>query len=129
MERGNLGRWLLIAAGIFLFVQFGPNLFGGGQKQHQPIAPIEVASPTAPSVRAPETLCDLWGDRFHAKLTTRGASVKRFKLTKRGKVRRYRAGVAHLNSHKSRKRKRHLRHPVALEGGQVRMIKRLLGEA
>src|SRR5689334_20444092 len=81
MERGNLGRWLLIAAGIFLLVQFGPNLFGGGHKQQQPIAPIEAALPVVPAERAPETLCDLWGDRFHAQLTTRGASVKRFKLT------------------------------------------------
>jgi YidC/Oxa1 family membrane protein insertase len=81
MERGNLGRWLLIAAGIFLLIQFGPNLFGGGQKQRQPIAPIEAAIPVAPATRVPETLCDLWGDRFHAQLTTRGASVKHFKLT------------------------------------------------
>lgn len=81
MERGNLGRWLLIAAGIFLLVQFGPSLFGEGQKHGQPIAPIDAAPPAAPPNRAAETLCDLWGDRFHAQLTTKGASVKRFKLT------------------------------------------------
>src|SRR6266542_3836907 len=49
MERGNLGRWLLIAAGIFLFIRFGTNF-----------------------------LC---GERFHAQLTTRGASLKHYQLT------------------------------------------------
>jgi YidC/Oxa1 family membrane protein insertase len=81
MERGNLGRWLLIAAGIFLLIQFWPSLFGGGQKHGQPIAPIESTPSALPPTRAPETLCDLWGDRFHAQLTTRGASLKHFQLT------------------------------------------------
>jgi large subunit ribosomal protein L35 len=63
------------------------------------------------------------------KLKTNKSVRKRFKLTKKGKLRRYHAGVKHLNSHKTRKRKRHLRHPVIHEGKQVRTIKRLLGEA
>jgi large subunit ribosomal protein L35 len=63
------------------------------------------------------------------KLKTNKSVKKRFKLTKKGKLRRYRAGVAHLNSHKSRRRKRHLRHPVVHEGRQVRTVKRLLGGA
>jgi large subunit ribosomal protein L35 len=63
------------------------------------------------------------------KLKTNKSVRKRFKLTKKGKVRRFRAGVAHLNSHKTRKRKRHLRHPVVHGGRQVVMVKRLLGEA
>lgn len=63
------------------------------------------------------------------KIKTNKSVKKRFKVTKKGKVRRYQAGVAHLNSHKSRKRKRHLRHPVIHEGKQVRTILRLLGEA
>jgi len=63
------------------------------------------------------------------KIKTNKSVAKRFKLTKKGKVRRFRAGVGHLNSHKSRKRKRHLRHPLVHEGKQVRTIKRLLGQA
>ncbi len=63
------------------------------------------------------------------KIKTNKSVAKRFKITKKGKVRRYRAGVGHLNSHKSRKRKRHLRHPLVHEGKQVRTIKRLMGEA
>jgi len=63
------------------------------------------------------------------KMKTNKSVRKRFKLTKKGKVRRYKAGVGHLNSHKSRKRKRRLRHPVIHEGKQVRTVKRLLAEA
>lgn len=83
MERGSLGRWLLIAAGIFLFLRFGTGLLGGDSKSAHPVVPKDPGTPvTAPAqTRAPEQLCDLWGDRFHAQLTTRGASLKRFKLT------------------------------------------------
>ena len=63
------------------------------------------------------------------KLKTNKAVKKRFKVTKTGKVRRYRAGVKHLNSHMSRRRKAQLRHPVIHEGKQVRTVKRLLAEA
>ncbi len=63
------------------------------------------------------------------KLKTNKSVSKRFKITKRGKVRRYRAGTRHLNSHKPRKRKRRLRHPVIHEGKQVRTVKRLLALA
>ena len=63
------------------------------------------------------------------KLKTNKSVRKRFKITKKGKVRRYQAGVGHLNSQKTRKRKRHLRHPVIHTGRQVRTILRLLGEA
>jgi YidC/Oxa1 family membrane protein insertase len=79
MERGNLGRWLLIAAGIFLALQF--FFRGDDKKAHPPQAVRSTVAASAPATRAPETLCDLWGDRFHAQLTTRGASLKRYKLT------------------------------------------------
>ena len=63
------------------------------------------------------------------KIKTNKSAAKRFKLTKKGKVRRHRAGVGHLNSHKTRSRKRHLRHPMVHTGKQVRTITRLLGVA
>ncbi|HVY31112.1 MAG TPA: membrane protein insertase YidC [Polyangiaceae bacterium] len=82
MERGNLGRWLLIAVGIFLFLRFGTNMLGGGeQKARQPLGRADEAVPVVAATRAPETLCDLWGDRFHAQLSSRGASLKHFWLT------------------------------------------------
>ena len=62
------------------------------------------------------------------KIKTNKSVQKRFKITKKGKLRRYKAGIGHLNSHKTRKRKAHLRHPVIHTGKQVRTIKRLLGE-
>jgi large subunit ribosomal protein L35 len=43
------------------------------------------------------------------KQKTKKAIVKRFRKTKRGKVLFAHAGKSHLNSHKSRKRKRNLR--------------------
>ncbi len=81
MERGNLGRWLLIAAGIFLFIRFGTNFMGGDQKAPQPIAFANESAPVVATTRAPEALCDLWGDRFRAQLSTHGASLKHYQLT------------------------------------------------
>jgi YidC/Oxa1 family membrane protein insertase len=84
MERGNLGRWLLIAAGIFLLITVGRNMLGGDKKPkpHPAAAQQQAAAAArAPRPRGPEQLCDLWGERFHAQLTTRGASLKRFSLT------------------------------------------------
>jgi YidC/Oxa1 family membrane protein insertase len=80
MERGNFARWALLAIGLFLFLRFGTNVLGNNKKGSQPLALEEPATVQA-APRAPETLCDLWGDRFHAQLTTRGASLKHYKLT------------------------------------------------
>ena len=43
------------------------------------------------------------------KQKTHKASTKRFKVTAGGKLKRSQAGKKHLNSHKTGKRKRHLR--------------------
>jgi large subunit ribosomal protein L35 len=45
------------------------------------------------------------------KMKTHKASKKRFKVTATGKLKRSQAVKKHLNSHKSGKRKRHLRKP------------------
>jgi len=63
------------------------------------------------------------------KLKTNKSARKRFKITKKGKVRRHKAGTGHLLSHKTAKRKRNLRRPTLVVGRQVRAIKRLLGKA
>jgi large subunit ribosomal protein L35 len=55
--------------------------------------------------------------------------MKRFKLTKKGKVRRNKAFSQHLLSSKSAKRKRNLRKPGLVQGAQARTVKRLLGKA
>jgi YidC/Oxa1 family membrane protein insertase len=77
MDRGNIGRLLLLAAVAFLFMQFGPKLFGGGSSAHQPLLP---ENERAAEARPPEQTCDLWGPGFRAQLSSRGASVKHFAL-------------------------------------------------
>lgn len=63
------------------------------------------------------------------KIKTLPSVKKRFKLTKKGKVRRNKAYSQHLLSHKSAKRKRNLRQPAIVAGAQARTMKRLLGKA
>ena len=50
------------------------------------------------------------------KQKTHKGSKKRFKVSANGKLKRSQAGKKHLNSHKSGKRKRHLRGKVAETG-------------
>jgi len=77
MDRGNLGRWLLIAAGIFLIFTF-LNPFKSGSADKQPL-PAEVLK--AAEQRPPEKLCEIKNGDFRAVLSTRSASVKHFWLT------------------------------------------------
>ena len=46
------------------------------------------------------------------KMKTHKGSKKRFRVTASGKLKRRQAGKKHLLSHKTGKRKRHLRQPV-----------------
>jgi large subunit ribosomal protein L35 len=64
------------------------------------------------------------------KMKTHKASKKRFRVTASGKLKRAQAGKKHLNSHKTGKRKRHLRAKVA-EGGRLaqKYIKAMGGDA
>jgi ribosomal protein L35 len=58
------------------------------------------------------------------KLKTRKSIVKRFKLTKRGKVVPLgRANTSHIMSKMRAKRRRRLRHPVVVSSRQARMIR------
>jgi large subunit ribosomal protein L35 len=50
------------------------------------------------------------------KTKTHKGSRKRFKVSATGKLKRNQAGKKHLNSHKSGKRKRHLRGKIAEVG-------------
>ncbi|MFH1128155.1 MAG: 50S ribosomal protein L35 [Candidatus Omnitrophota bacterium] len=61
------------------------------------------------------------------KLKTRKGVAKRFKLTKKGKIKFFPGGKSHLNSSKLTKKKRHLRKMQGLKGGkEIKYIKRLL---
>ncbi|HBI43461.1 MAG TPA: 50S ribosomal protein L35 [Planctomycetales bacterium] len=52
------------------------------------------------------------------KMKTHKASKKRFRVTATGLLKRSQAGKKHLNSHKTGKRKRHLRASV-VDGGKL----------
>ena len=52
------------------------------------------------------------------KMKTHKASKKRFRVTASGKLKRSQAGKKHLNSHKTGKRKRHLRGNI-VDGGKL----------
>jgi len=60
------------------------------------------------------------------KQKTKSAARKRFKLTAKGKVRRYRAFKSHILTKKHPKRKRRLRQATLVSAADERRIKRLL---
>lgn len=60
------------------------------------------------------------------KLKTKKAVRKRFKITKKGKVKRSKSSRRHLLTGMSRKRKRKLRHSGIVSHGESRMLKRLM---
>jgi large subunit ribosomal protein L35 len=61
------------------------------------------------------------------KMKTHKASKKRFRVTATGKLKRRQAGKKHLLSHKSGKRKRHLREAVIGTRKIERTYVKLLG--
>ena len=60
------------------------------------------------------------------KLKTSRAAAKRFKITAKGKVKRRRAFLRHINSHKTRKQKRRLGKTALVDKANEKAIKRLL---
>jgi large subunit ribosomal protein L35 len=60
------------------------------------------------------------------KQKTKSAARKRFKLTGKRKVRRYRAFKSHILTKKHPKRKRRLRQATTVSAADERRIKRLL---
>ncbi len=77
MERGNLGRLAFIAVGLFLAFVVVPKWFHGSSSV-QPLRPEQLVSVAA--TRAPERFCDIWTDDFHAKLSSRSATLTHFEL-------------------------------------------------
>jgi large subunit ribosomal protein L35 len=60
------------------------------------------------------------------KQKTHSGAKKRFRVTRNGKVLHYSQGLNHILEKKSTKRKRRLRGPDVLTGGDARQVKRLL---
>jgi large subunit ribosomal protein L35 len=62
------------------------------------------------------------------KMKTHKSSVKRFRVSATGKLKRRQAGKKHLNSHKPTKRKRHLRGIVVETGRLGSKYVKMMGE-
>ncbi len=62
------------------------------------------------------------------KMKTNRSARKRYKLTKSGKVRRYRAFKSHMRQTKSPKRKRALRRPLIMFEGDARVAREMIGK-
>jgi large subunit ribosomal protein L35 len=60
------------------------------------------------------------------KLKTNKSAKKRFKLTKTGKLKRFKQGKRHLATGKSSNRKRKLSKPTLVEGQLLKIMKKLL---
>lgn len=60
------------------------------------------------------------------KLKTNKSAKKRFKLTKRGKLKRFKPGRRHLLTAKSSNRKRRLRKSALVQGMEKKITKKLL---
>lgn len=61
------------------------------------------------------------------KMKTHKGAAGRFEVTKKGKLKRRRAGHNHILEKKSPKRKRRLNSETLLDGSDERSVKRLLG--
>ena len=61
------------------------------------------------------------------KMKTHKGSKKRFRVTASGKLKRRQAGKKHLLSHKTGKRKRHLRESVAETGKMAAKYIKMMG--
>jgi large subunit ribosomal protein L35 len=60
------------------------------------------------------------------KLKTRKAAVKRFKITKSGKILRYKAGKKHILEHKSSKLKREMCSVAPVHKTDIKRVKGML---
>lgn len=61
-----------------------------------------------------------------AKLKTKKAAAKRFKLTGTGKLKRSKAYRRHILTKKSPKTKRNLRKPTTVDAANVKVMKKIL---
>ncbi len=60
------------------------------------------------------------------KIKTHRGAAKRFRKTKKGKIKRSRAYKGHILTSKKKKRKRHLRQSTLTTNTEAKMIKKLL---
>lgn len=99
MDRSTIVRWIVIAAGIFLFVRYGlPKITGKSDSERPTLAaeqytdapgfdpdvvdPPKKGEPAGARKAPPRAArCTIHGDRFEAELSARGAAIVHYKLT------------------------------------------------
>jgi large subunit ribosomal protein L35 len=62
------------------------------------------------------------------KMKSNRSAKKRFKITAKGKIKRWRAGASHYNTRKAKDRKRRLRKPTLVNSGWEDKVRGLLKE-
>ncbi|RUM28140.1 MAG: 50S ribosomal protein L35 [Aquifex sp.] len=62
------------------------------------------------------------------KMKTNRSAAKRFKITAKGKIKRWKSGGAHYNTKKSSKRKRQLRKATYVKTNMLKHVQKLLKE-
>lgn len=81
-QRSSISKWLFVGLAVLLFIQFGlPAITGKGSDDRQPLG--DVQDTFAPADRLPAQMCEIQGERFLAKLSTRGGSLTSYELTQR----------------------------------------------
>ncbi len=79
-QRSSITKWLFLGLAVLLFVQFGlPAITGSGKDTRHPLQ--DVRDFMAPVQRPEAKICEINGERFHAKLSSRGASLTSYELT------------------------------------------------
>lgn len=63
------------------------------------------------------------------KMKTHKGAAKRFKITKKGKIKHYNTGHTHMMSNKNAKRRRRLRKPSTISNTQAKTIRRMIRAA
>jgi YidC/Oxa1 family membrane protein insertase len=79
MQGGGFFRLALLAIVGFLGYQY---LLGGGSGDRAKLQPVAAEAHVTPASRQPYQYCDIKTDHFRARLSTRGAALQRFELTK-----------------------------------------------
>jgi len=78
MDRSSLGRFLFIGVGLVFALFVLPRMMHGSSEL-QPL-PVERLHSVEQKARPPEQVCDIWTREFHAKLSSRSATLTHFEL-------------------------------------------------
>lgn len=79
-QRSSITKWLFLGLALFLLFTVGRKaIFGDSAAEEQP--GVILADRRMPAERAPEQLCEIQGERFRARVSTLGGSLRSYELT------------------------------------------------